>query len=160
VKCSCCGEERDVVVRLLCHDEVKVCRVCIGWLRSNAGVIDSTPILPVLDMDTAVAFYERAGFAIHRHEGGRYAFVHYDDQSVFDLDLAEPSLDRAANKAGCYLITPDTDTWHIRLSTDDLPVTALEAKPWGMTEFTLTDPDGNTIRIGRSSDDGNDTAAP
>jgi hypothetical protein len=29
-----------------------------------------------------------------------------------------------------------------------------------MTEFTLTDPDGNTIRIGRSSDEGNDTAAP
>jgi hypothetical protein len=102
VKCSCCGEERDVVVRLLCHDEVEVCRVCIGWLGSNAGVIDSTPILPVLDMDTAAAFYERAGFAIHRYEGGRYAFVHYDDQSVFDLDLAEP-LARPSRQQGRLL---------------------------------------------------------
>jgi catechol 2,3-dioxygenase-like lactoylglutathione lyase family enzyme len=160
VKCSCCGEERDVVVPLLCHDEVKVCRVCIGWLRSNAGVIDSTPILPVLDVDAAVAFYERAGFEVHRYAGGGYAFVRYDNQSVFDLDLAEPVLDRAANKAGCYLITPDADAWHLRLTADALPVTGLEAKPWGMTEFTLTDPDGNAIRIGRSSDDGNSAAAP
>jgi catechol 2,3-dioxygenase-like lactoylglutathione lyase family enzyme len=154
VKCSCCGEQRDVVVPLLCHDEVKVCRVCIGWLRSNAGVIDSTPILPVLDMDAAVTFYERVGFAVHRYEGGGYAFVHYDDQSVFDLALAEPALERATNRAGCYLITPDTDAWHTRLRADGLPVTALEAKPWGMTEFTLTDPDANTIRVGRSSDGG------
>lgn len=142
---------------LLCHDEVKVCRICIGWLRSNAGVIDSTPILPVQDMDTAVGFYERAGFEVQPYEGGGYAFVHFDDESVFDLDLAEPTLDRAANKAGCYLITGDADAWHARLTNDALPVSALEAKPWGMTEFTLTDPDGNTIRIGRASDETTET---
>jgi catechol 2,3-dioxygenase-like lactoylglutathione lyase family enzyme len=158
LNCSCCGEERDLVVPLLCHDEVKVCRVCIGWLRATAGMIDSTPILPVLDMDAAIAFYEQAGFEVHRYEGGGYAFVRYDDESVFDLDLAEPTLDRDGNHAGCYLITPETDAWHTRLSTAALPVTKLEAKPWGMTEFTLTDPDGNTIRIGRGSDEGNDFA--
>jgi catechol 2,3-dioxygenase-like lactoylglutathione lyase family enzyme len=157
MNCSCCGEERDQLVPLLCHDDVKVCRVCIGWLRSKAGVVDSTPILPVLDMDAAAAFYERAGFEVHRYEGGGYAFAHFDGESVFDLDLAEPSLDRGANKAGCYLITPEADAWHARLAADALPVTALDAKPWGMTEFTLTDPDGNTIRIGRSSGDDTST---
>lgn len=153
MKCYCCGEEREHVVPLLCHPKVKVCRVCIGWLRANAGVADSTPILPVLDMDEAVAFYERAGFDVRRHEGGGYAFVHYADESVFDLDVAEPTLDRTANRAGCYLITPDTDAWYARLASAALPVTDLEAKPWGMTEFTLTDPDGNHVRIGRNTED-------
>ena len=150
--CSCCGEEREPLVALVCHDGIKVCRGCIGWLRSKAGVVDSTPILPVLDMDSAVAFYERAGFDVHRYDGGDYAFVHYDDESVFDLDVAEPALDRPANKAGCYLITPEADAWHDRMRGAGLDVSALEPKPWGMTEFTLTDPDANTIRIGRSTD--------
>jgi uncharacterized glyoxalase superfamily protein PhnB len=29
-------------------------------------------------------------------------------------------------------------------------VTSVEDQPWGMREFTLTDPNGNNIRIGRS----------
>ena len=61
MQCSCCGEERDQVVGLMCHEDVKICRGCIGWLRANAGVLDSTPILPVADMDVAVSFYEQAG---------------------------------------------------------------------------------------------------
>lgn len=150
MECTCCGEDRDLVVPLQWHDDVKVCRVCIGWLRANAGVVDSTPILPVLDMTASIAFYERAGFEVRRYKGGDYAFVNYDDESVFDLDVTEPALDLTANKAGCYLSTPDADQWHARLSTAGLPVTAVEDKPWGMREFTLTDPNGTYIRIGRS----------
>lgn len=152
MRCSCCGEDRDLVVPLQCHEEVKVCRACIGWLRAAAGVTDSTPILPVLDMSEAAALYEHAGFDVRRYEGGGYAFVHHGDESVFDLDVVEPPLDRDRNQAGCYLVTPAADAWHARLSAVALPVSDLEAKGWGMTEFTLTDPDGNRIRIGRSTD--------
>ncbi len=151
--CSCCGEERDHLVPLQCHDDVKVCRVCIGWLHAKAGVVDTTPILPVLDMAAAVRFYESAGFAVRRYEGGGYAFVDYDDESVFDLDVPEPALERPANRSGCYLTTSEADPWHARLKSAGLPVSELEAKPWGMTEFTLTDPDHNYIRIGRPTDD-------
>jgi len=154
MECSCCGQERDLVVPLQCHSEVKVCRVCIGWLRANAGVVDSTPILPVLDMDSSAGFYQRAGFNVRRYDGGDYAFVDHDDESVFDLDVAEPALDRTSNHAGCYLITKDADEWHARLQADALPVTDIEDKPWGMTEFTLNDPDGNCVRIGRPTDSG------
>ena len=153
MECACCGLDRAPLTALQCHDEVKLCRVCIGWLRAKAGVVDTTPILPVLDMSAAVAFYESAGFDVRRYEGGDYAFVSYDDESVFDLDVPEPTLERPANRSGCYLITPDADQWHVRLSGAGLPVTEVEPKPWGMTEFTLTDPDGNYIRIGRSTED-------
>ena len=151
VKCSCCGEDRDRVASLLCHDDVQVCAVCVGWLRTRLGVVDSTPILPVLDMDTAVAFYESAGFGVERHEGGGYSFVSVDDESVFDLGTVEHGLDPASNHAACYLIVEDLEDWHRRLADLGVPVTSPEDKPWGMREFTLTDPSGNSLRFGRST---------
>ena len=75
MKCSCCGNERDITVALQCHDDIVVCRECIGWLRQRSGMVDVTPIFPITDL------------------GGQ---------------------------------------------------------PWGMREFTLTDPDGNYLRIGQA----------
>jgi hypothetical protein len=34
-----------MVTSLLCHDEIKVCRVCVGWLNMRVGGIDVTPTL-------------------------------------------------------------------------------------------------------------------
>ena len=42
----------------------------------KAGVVDTTPILPVLDMGVAVSLYQRAGFGVRRYDGGDDAFVH------------------------------------------------------------------------------------
>ena len=156
MECSCCGEDRDpsIVAALRCHDEVKVCRICIGWLMRRAGGIDVTPTLPVADMDEAIRFYESAGFDVERYDGG-FAFVHFDDQSVFDLDLVEGS-DPSTNHAGCYVITPAVDEWHARFVAAGLPVTAVEDMPWGMHEFTLTDPSGNHVRVGATVPDGDD----
>ena len=138
-----------MVAALLCHEEIKVCRVCIGWLRERAGGIDVTPTLPVVDMAEAVGFCEAAGLDVERYDDG-FAFVHRNDQSVFDLDLCA-DMRPDANHAGCYIITPDVDEWHAHLVTAGLPVTQIEDMPWGMHEFTLTDPSGNHIRIGRRS---------
>lgn len=34
VLCSCCGDERDesTVAALLCNDDIRICRICAGWL--------------------------------------------------------------------------------------------------------------------------------
>jgi predicted enzyme related to lactoylglutathione lyase len=141
-----------MVTSLRCHDEVKLCRICVGWLRQRVGGIDVTPALPVADMSAAVSFYESAGFDVTLYDDG-FAFVSFDDQSVFDLDLAE-GLTADTNHAGCYVITADVDQWHARFAGAGLPVTPVEDMPWGMHEFTLTDPSGNNIRVGRSTDDG------
>jgi hypothetical protein len=138
-----------MVAALQCHDDVKVCRICIGWLLPRAGGIDVTPTLPVADMTTAVLFYESAGFEVQRYDDG-FAFVHLHDQSAFDLNLV-PGTDPARNGAGCYIILDDVDGWHEQLVAAGLPVTAVEDMPWGMHEFTLTDPSGNDIRVGRGT---------
>jgi catechol 2,3-dioxygenase-like lactoylglutathione lyase family enzyme len=133
------------------RDDVRVCRDCVAWLAGKLGVV-STPTLPVTDLREATVFYERAGFGVrvykedHDDPGNGFAFVSYDDQSVFDLDVVD--IDPAANRAGCYLIVQDADAWHARMLADGLPVTSIEDQPWGMREFTLTDPSGNHVRIG------------
>ena len=149
--CSCCGEERDRLVGLHCRDDVQVCPACVGWLRARLGVVDSTPILPVRDMDASIVFYERAGFDVRRYDGGGYSFVTVDYNSVFDLDVTDAPMEPATNYAGCYLIVPAVDEWHDRLASLDLDVTAVEDQPWGMREFTLVDPSGNRVRFGQST---------
>jgi catechol 2,3-dioxygenase-like lactoylglutathione lyase family enzyme len=150
--CACCGEEREVVA-LRSRDDVQLCRDCVGWLAGRLGVT-STPTLPVTSLPEAIAFYERAGFGVRVYEDpdgqpGGFAFVDFNGQSVFDLDVVD--IDPARNGAGCYLVVQDIDDWHARLTAAALPVTALADQPWGMREFTLTDPSGNNIRIGRGS---------
>ncbi len=149
--CACCGEERETVA-LLCRDDVRLCRVCVEWLAGQIGVT-STPTLPVTDLGEAITFYERAGFGVRVYidendQPGDFAFVDFDDQSVFDLDVVD--IDPARNGGGCYLIVQDPDAWHARMAATNLPVTPLADQPWGMREFTLTDPSGNNVRIGRS----------
>ncbi len=131
------------------HEDIQVCRDCIDCLRRRAGLLDVTPTLPVRDMAEAIAFYESAGFDVRAYDGG-FAFVQYAGASVFDLDLHQ-QIDPARNGAGCYIIVADPDRWSDALSASGLPVSAVEDKPWGMREFTLTDPSGNSLRIGRSS---------
>jgi predicted enzyme related to lactoylglutathione lyase len=149
VECYCCGETRDAsaLTSLHCHDEVKLCRDCIGWLNRRAGGVDVTPTLPVSDMAATIEFYESAGFDVERYDDG-FAFVRLDDQSVFDLGLAG-GMTPSSNRAGCYVMTADVDDWHARFAAAGLPVTPVEDMPWGMHEFTLTDPSGNRLRVGR-----------
>ena len=78
---------------------------------------------------------------------GDFAFVDFDGQSVFDLDVVD--IDPSRNGAGCYLIVKDVDDWHARMAAAGLPVTPVADQPWSMREFTLTDPSGNHVRIGR-----------
>jgi predicted enzyme related to lactoylglutathione lyase len=137
-----------MVAALRCHDDIKICRICIGWLMPRAGGIDVTPTLPVSDMSRAIPFYETAGFDVEPYDDG-FAFVELSDQSAFFLAL-NPAADPATNGAGCYIVVQDVDGWHDRLVADGLPATAVEDMPWGMREFTLSDPSGNHIRVGRS----------
>ena len=39
---------------------------------------------------------------------------------------------------------------HTRLEAAGLPVTPVRQEPWGMTEFSVRDPDGNLVRVGRA----------
>jgi hypothetical protein len=115
------GVDRDasMVTALQCHDEVKLCRICVGWLMRRVGDVDVTPTLPAADMAEATRFFQSAGFDVEPYDDG-FAFVHHRDQSVLDLDRIE-GLDRGANHAGCYIIISETDDWHAGWWPEDSP---------------------------------------
>src|SRR4051794_38397530 len=96
----------------------------------RTGGVDVTPTLPVRDMTEATHFCEAAGFHVD-HYSDDFAFVHLDDQNMFDLDRID-GLDPATNHAGCYIITDHVDDWHERLVAAELHVSAIENMPWGM----------------------------
>ena len=56
--CSCCGEPRDEseTAALQCHQDIRICRACIGWLAQSSGMLDVTPTFPVVNMDDAIRF--------------------------------------------------------------------------------------------------------
>jgi predicted enzyme related to lactoylglutathione lyase len=107
------------------------------------------PILPVSDMDRAVGFYRTVGFAVTEYDAG-YAWVRTCGWEFFHLALA-PALEPGGSTAAAYLHVADVDEWHRAITTNapDVAVGDVIAQPWGMREFSLADPDGNVMRIGR-----------
>jgi hypothetical protein len=101
-------------------------------------------------MDESATFYRAAGFEVHRYvdgtDNGGHAFVHFNEESVFDLGLQG-----SASGAACYIDVPDPDLWYRKLGELDYQVTEIKNEAWGMREFTLTDPSGNRLRFGHST---------
>jgi hypothetical protein len=142
--CSCCGEQSEHLAALLCHQDVVVCEVCVGWLRTQfPTAVEATPILRVADLDEAGRFWAAVGQDLERWAGGGYGFVG-DDGQVLHLSEDEP-----AGGGECYLYVADVEAWHRGWSEAGHDPGVIEEKPWGLDEFTVHDPAGNVIRVGQ-----------
>lgn len=104
-------------------------------------------IFPVTDMDEAVSFYRGLGFAVEGFDGG-YSFVIHRGEEILHLALV-PELDRTANRAAGYFHVQDAADWHAAWA-EATEVTPIVDHPWQMREFSLTDPNGNLIRVGQN----------
>lgn len=108
------------------------------------------PILPVADLATAVDFYRGLGFDVSTYDDG-YAWVNHCGWELFHL-RAVPGLDPGAAAAAAYVHVDDADGWRAALAATGSGVEIGEVAdmPWGMREFSFTDPSGNVIRIGQN----------
>jgi catechol 2,3-dioxygenase-like lactoylglutathione lyase family enzyme len=104
-----------------------------------------TPIFGVASMDVAVDFFERLGFDVKRYDP-EYAWVLHCGWEVLHLRV-ESEHHRTPSTA--YLHVRDVDLWHAALTRRAAPATPIVDEPWGMREFTVTDPDGNVVRVGQ-----------
>ena len=121
----------------------------------------SIPILPTHDLAATRAFYQRLGFETvywMPNPDGERGFAVLGRGGLRLHFVACETLDPSSNCAGCYMRVSDADTWHARWRTSGLGeaevsrLRPVEDTPWGMREFTLIDPSGNTIRVGHSID--------
>jgi catechol 2,3-dioxygenase-like lactoylglutathione lyase family enzyme len=114
------------------------------------------PILPARDLNETRTFYERLGFQAEGwwpNEFGGYAILVRGDLSMHFFWFKDISPKK--NYAQCYWRVKDVDALYSEfqaagLSRSGTPRLApVEDKPWGMREFSISDPNGNLIRVGR-----------
>jgi catechol 2,3-dioxygenase-like lactoylglutathione lyase family enzyme len=114
------------------------------------------PILPSRDLHETRAFYERLGFHAAGWwptDFGGYAILRRGDLSMHFFLFADIS--PARNYAQCYWRVQDVDALYQEfdaagLSRSGTPrLDPIEDRDWGMREFSIVDPNGNLVRIGR-----------
>jgi catechol 2,3-dioxygenase-like lactoylglutathione lyase family enzyme len=127
--------------------EAAICGSCLGWLSSQVRS-RVTAIFPTRDMAESKRFYAAAGFDLEAYDEG-YVFVMRDGGELLHLVWA-PELNPQANPSACYIHCSKTELWHEGWSEAGLPVSLLEDRPWGTREFSVIDPSGNLIRVGRN----------
>src|SRR5262249_42285755 len=103
------------------------------------------PIFPVRDVDAALSFYARLGFATRRYEGAEYGFVVADD---VEIHLGGVSNFDEHGHASAYLFVDDADALAARWEAAGVEVHRPQDTEWGQHEGAVVDPDGNVIRFG------------
>ena len=112
-----------------------------------------TAILPCNDLDVSEAFYARLGFVQPEEERGAHAgyrMLSNGEGGFLHLtDAVEGWLIPGQNPFGLYLYIEDVDGMAARFGNEIIgQIKAPTAKPWGMYEFALSDPDQTLVRVG------------
>ena len=147
-------------VRAVANHAGNLVRSRVPWLEDPVNPQSSLPyvprrpsvkpILPVRDMQASIAFYRLVGFSVDTYDAG-YAWVRTCGWEFFHL-AAVPTLAASGSNAAAYVHVDDVDAWHRAMITNapDVQVVDVVDQPWGMREFSVTDPDRNVLRIGQS----------
>src|SRR5215469_9030012 len=121
--------------------------------RQPSGTL--TAILPCNDLDQSERFYNRLGFSRPDSErptsGERdtYRMLSNGKGGYLHLtDAVEGWLTPGRNPFGLYLYLEEIDAAAAEFTSEMLEKRGPEDKPWGMYEFTLSDPDQTLVRVG------------
>ena len=119
-------------------------------MSAPSGVL--TAILPCNDLDASEAFYARLGFTrpeADKEPGDTYRMLSNGQGGFLHLtDAVEGWLVPGRNPFGFYLYVENVDALAAEFAGQTLEKNGPEAKPWGMYEFSLSDPDQTLVRVG------------
>lgn len=104
----------------------------------------AVPIIPCNDLDESQTFYERLGFSITSNYAAHgYRIMHNSDGASVHLTRTDPGwVIPERNAYGIYLYSADVDDLAARFGCRP------EARPWGLREFGVSDPNGTLVRVG------------
>jgi uncharacterized glyoxalase superfamily protein PhnB len=106
-----------------------------------------TPELPVKDVERAQAYYrDKLGFHVGwLYPGGEIGAVHRDQASIF-FRRREGAFEPAVH----WVYAHDIESVYAGLRASGATITEpLGRKPWGLTQFTVEDLDGNRFHFHR-----------
>ena len=101
-------------------------------------------IVPSEDLDASAAFYARLGFGVTSDYAAHgYRILHDAGGASVHLTRVEAgTIDPAATAHGIYFYSEE-----VAALAEAFGLRA-EAKPWGLTEFAVSDPSGVLVRVG------------
>lgn len=126
------------------------------------------PLLPCQTIQPVVDFYSALGFEITFIQKSPYAYAVVERGDVELQFFGMKKYDPTESFSGCYVLTGDVDGTHSafraglkaaygRIPTRGLPrIGPVRDMSYGVRQFLMTDPGGNTIRIGQPNDAGSD----
>lgn len=113
------------------------------------------PMLPVRSMPASVDFYcAKLGFEVeNRNDGWGWAKLRFDECRLM-VDQSIDSHSFAPRESILYLYPDDIVEYHEQVRKNGLVVPDLDVTFYGLTEFRITDPDGNRLWIGQDTSKG------
>jgi uncharacterized glyoxalase superfamily protein PhnB len=112
-----------------------------------------SPVVPVLDLDSALDRYRRLGFAVRAYEGNaRYGFVDRGGVSLHLTEWAEHDPKRTGSVV--YLYVTDADAVHAEWAAGGVDGRFGEPHDteYGLREFAFVDREGTLHRVGSPLD--------
>ncbi|MER7665501.1 VOC family protein [Streptomyces sp. NPDC096193] len=123
------------------------------------------PLLPCRTIQPVVDFYTALGFETTFLQKSPYAYAVVERGPVELQFFGMKAYDPKESYSGCYILTDDVDTLHTafraglkaaygRIPLRGLPrIGPLKNMSYGVRQFLMTDPGGNSIRIGQKTDE-------
>jgi len=102
------------------------------------------PVFPVRDLELALEYYQRLGFAVRRYPPGGYGFATRDTVEVHLGVVSETH----HHTGTAYLFVGDADQLAEQWRAAGVEVHGPQDTEWGQHEGAVVDPDGNVIRFG------------
>ena len=121
---------------------------------SQLDAIELRVLVPSKDFRRSKRFYQDLGFTLTWCEEGS-AYLRFRTCSFTLRDFYQKEL---AEHLTMQLLVPDVNIWHKTVSRRDIvgnygvEMSPMVQQPWGMREFTLTDPSGVLWRIAQNID--------
>ena len=103
----------------------------------------------VADVTRAIEFYEgKLGFRVTFRNGEVFAIV---ARSGVEISLGQHRPGATAGTGACYVKLKGVDALHEEFAARGVIMThPLKTESYGMREFMITDPDGNTLNFGEA----------
>lgn len=103
-------------------------------------------ILPCNNLDASEAFYNKLGLTRVGFDGDYRILSDGKGAEIHLMAAVKGWLAPGRNPFGLYLYAQNVD--ELAASLGDLVLHQPEKKPWGMYEFSLSDPDETLVRVG------------